>query len=161
MINQLIDIISKEAALFESFLKLLERQKEMLVANDLDGLNEVVQRQREKFIESKLLNKQRENLVAAIKTARDIEGDLTVTRLLKLVDEDQANRLSQLRDIIYSLNEKITTSRNTNAMLLNRSREFIARTMEMLSKIKNPDNTYARTGMAAERGSNIMVDRRI
>jgi len=157
----LIDIISKEAALFESFLELLERQKEMLVANDLDGLNEVVQRQREKFIESKLLNKQRENLVAAIKTARDIEGDLTVTRLLKLVDEDQANRLSQLRDIIYSLNEKITTSRNTNAMLLNRSREFIARTMEMLSKIKNPDNTYARTGMAAERGSNIMVDRRI
>lgn len=157
----MIDIISKEAALFESFLELLERQKEMLVANDLDGLNEVVQRQREKFIESKLLNKQRENLVAAIKTARDIEGDLTVTRLLKLVDEDQANRLSQLRDIIYSLNEKITTSRNTNAMLLNRSREFIARTMEMLSKIKNPDNTYARTGMAAERGSNIMVDRRI
>jgi len=157
----LIDIISKEAALFESFLELLERQKEMLVANDLDGLNEVVQRQREKLIESKLLNKQRENLVATIKTSRDIEGDLTVTRLLKLVDEDQANRLSQLRDIIYSLNEKITDTRNTNAMLLNRSREFIAHTMEMLSKINNPDNTYARTGMSAERGSNIMVDRRI
>lgn len=157
----MIDIISKEAALFESFLELLERQKEMLVANDLDGLNEVVQRQREKLIESKLLNKQRENLVATIKTSRDIEGDLTVTRLLKLVDEDQANRLSQLRDIIYSLNEKITDTRNTNAMLLNRSREFIAHTMEMLSKINNPDNTYARTGMSAERGSNIMVDRRI
>ena len=157
----MIDIISKEAALFESFLELLERQKEMLVANDLDGLNEVVQRQREKFIESKLLNKQRENLVTAIKTSRDIEGDLTVTRLLKLVDEDQANRLSQLRDVIYSLNEKITDTRNTNAMLLNRSREFIAHTMEMLSKINNPDNTYARTGLSAERGSNIMVDRRI
>lgn len=157
----MIDIISREAALFESFLELLERQKEMLVANDLDGLNEVVQRQREKLIESKLLNKQRENLVAAIKTSRDIEGDLTVTRLLKLVDEDQANRLSQLREIIYNLNDKITATRNTNALLLNRSREFIAHTMEMLSKIKNPDNTYARTGRNVERGSNIMVDRRI
>ena len=157
----MIDIISREAALFESFLELLERQKEMLVANDLDGLNEVVQRQREKLIESKLLNKEREKLVAAIKASRDIEGDLTVTRLLKLVDEDQANRLSQLREIIYSLNDKITATRNTNAMLLNRSREFIAHTMEMLSKINNPDNTYARSGMAVERGSNIMVDRRI
>jgi hypothetical protein len=161
MINQLIDIISREAALFESFLELLERQKEMLVANNLDGLNDVVRQQHEKLVESKHLDEQREKLVAAIKKSRAIEGDLTVTRLLKLVDEDQAHRLSQLRDIIYGLNEKITATRNTNAMLLNRSREFIARTMEMLSKIKNPDNTYARTGKVAERGSNIMVDRRI
>jgi hypothetical protein len=161
MINQLIDIISREAALFESFLELLERQKEMLVANNLDGLNDVVRQQHEKLVESKHLDEQREKLVAAIKKSRAIEGDLTVTRLLKLVDEDQAHRLSQLRDIIYGLNEKITATRNTNAMLLNRSREFIAPTIAMLSKIKNPDNTYARTGKVAERGSNIMVDRRI
>lgn len=161
MVNKLIEIISKEAALFESFLELLERQKEMLVANDLKGLNEVVECQREKLIESKLLNKQREELVAAIKASRAIDGDLTVTRLLKLVDENQANRLIQLRDIINSLNEKITDARNANAMLLNHSREFIARTMEMLSKINNPDNIYARNGRNEKQGANIMVDRRI
>ncbi|MDD3732102.1 MAG: flagellar protein FlgN [candidate division Zixibacteria bacterium] len=161
MVNKLIEIISKEAALFESFLELLERQKEMLVANDLKGLNEVVECQREKLIESKLLNKQREELVAAIKASRAIDGDLTVTRLLKLVDENQASRLTQLRDIINSLNEKITDARNANAMLLNHSREFIARTMEMLSKINNPDNIYARDGRNEKQGSNIMVDRRI
>jgi len=161
MINKLIEIISKEAALFESFLDLLEQQKEMLVANNVEGLKEIVQRQHEKLIESRLLNKQREDVIETIKASCAIEGDLTVARLLKLVDEAQANRLTQLRETIYSLNDKITSTRNTNAMLLNRSREFITRTMEMLSKIKNPDNIYARTGLNDKQDTNIMVDRRI
>ncbi|MFZ5979329.1 MAG: flagellar protein FlgN [Candidatus Zixiibacteriota bacterium] len=161
MVNQLIEILSREAALFESFLELLEQQKESLVANDVEGLKEVTEKQREKLVESRLLNRQREQLVAAIKEAQAIEGDLNITRLLELVDRQQADRLTQLRDLIYSLDEKITATRNTNAMLLNRSREFIARTMEMLSKINNPDNIYAKNGVPPQRSGNIMVDRRV
>ena len=161
MVNQLIEILSREAALFESFLELLEQQKELLVANDVEGLKAVTEKQREKLVESKLLNRQREKLVAAIKDAQAIEGDLNISRLLELVDRQQADRLTQLRDLIYGLDEKITATRNTNAMLLNRSREFIARTMEMLSKINNPDNIYAKNGAAPGRSANVMVDRRV
>ena len=161
MVNQLIEIISREAALFESFLLLLEQQKELLVANDVEGLKAITEKQREKLVESKLLNIEREKLVESIKAAQSIEGDLNITRLLSLVDRQQADRLTQLRDLIYSLDDKIMATRNTNAMLLNRSREFIARTMDMISKINNPDNIYAKNGVAPKRGSNVMVDRRI
>ncbi|MBK7141043.1 MAG: flagellar protein FlgN [bacterium] len=160
MINQLIDIISKEAVLFESFLELLQRQKEMLVANDLEGLQQVTERQHEKLTESRILNKQREALVEEIKAARSIDGDLTVSRLLDLVDQNQAERLRQLRELILELNNKINDSRNTNAMLLNQSREFVAKTMAMLSRMNNPEPTYGSKRSETDPARPVAMDRR-
>jgi hypothetical protein len=160
MINQLIDIISREAALFESFLELLQRQKEMLVTNDLDELQQITERQYEKLAESRILNKQREELVAQIKASRAIDGDLTISRLLTLVDQNQAEQLRQLREVILELNEKINSSRNTNALLLNQSREFVAKTMAMLSKMNNPEPTYSRSKSEADPARAVALDRR-
>ncbi len=160
MIDRLIDILGKEAALFESFLELLEQQQKMLVENDVEGLNRVTERQREKLIESRLLNRQREELIEQIKQANAVEGDLNVSRLLEMVDEEHADRLSKLREVILKLNDKITTVRNQNAMLLNRSREYIAKTMEMLSRIHTPEGAYAPTGGTTEPVAHVAVDRR-
>ena len=160
MINRLVNLISREASLFENFLELLNRQKETLVQNDLKALNEVTELQHEKMVESQLLNKERESLIEEIRAANLIEGDVTVSRLLEFADNSQAGRLSQLRETILDLNDRITEARNTNAMLLNQSREFIARTMEMLSKINNPEHTYSRDGAGSRQHANVAVDRR-
>ena len=146
MINKLIEIIGREAELFETFLELLETQKEMLVKNDLEGINRVTESQREKLVESQLLNKQRLQVIEQIKNDRNIEGDLNVTRLLDIVDQEQADRLNKLQNLILSLNNKITESRNQNAMLLNRSREYILKTMEMLSRVNRPETSYTPAG---------------
>ena len=159
-VASLIELISQEAAVFEDFLKLLGRQQEMLVKNDVDGLNKVTALQREKVVESQLLNKKREALISEIKSANAIEGDLNVTRLIELVDEDQGGRLLQLRDIISGLNRKISEVRDQNALLLNRSREYIARTLEMLSNINNPNSNYTPSGAPAKNGAAVAVDRR-
>ena len=63
MINQLIQIISEEAVVFEDFLALLDRQKEILVTNDVDGLNEITEQQRLKLAESQRLNRRRSELM--------------------------------------------------------------------------------------------------
>ena len=160
MIDDLIDIIGEEAALFASFLELLERQQRLLVDNDVEGLNRVTELQREKLVESQLLNRRREELVEQVKQANAIEGDLNVTRLLEMIDQDQAHQLNKLRDLIQSLNDKITTTRNQNVMLLNRSREYIARTMEMLSRIGGPSGQYAACGAPENRAASVAVDRR-
>ena len=160
MVTELIEQISKEAAVFEDFLMLLGRQQEMLVKNDIDGLNRITALQREKVVESQLLNKKRELLISEIKSANAIEGDLNVSRLIELVDEDQGNRLNKLRNIIGGLNTKINEVRNQNAMLLNRSREYILRTLELLSKIYNPNSNYTQNGAPAKSGAAVAVDRR-
>ncbi|MFH2050684.1 MAG: flagellar export chaperone FlgN, partial [bacterium] len=132
MVNRLIEILGREAALFESFLQLLEQQQKALVENDADELNRVTELQREKLIESNILNKQREDILENIRANNAITGDMTVTRLLAMVDQNQADQLSLLRKSIFLLNDKILKTRNQNAMLLNKSRHYIQRMMEML-----------------------------
>jgi len=160
MINQLIQVISDEALIFDEFLQLLDCQKEALVSNDTDRLNEVTRLQQQKLLQSQELNRRREQLIAALKEANAIDGDVTVTRLLEYADEDQSQRLARLRDAILALNDRISEARNTNAMLLNRSREFISRTMNTLSRLHAPSRTYGRSGVPSE-GAAVAVDRRI
>lgn len=160
MIDQLIEIIGREAVLFESFLALLEKQQELLVKNDVNGLNEITDRQREKLVESQLLNQKREELVAAIKREKQVEGDLNVTRLLELVDKNQAEQLKTLRTVINELNGKINEVRNQNAILLNRSRKYIHKTMEMLAKLHQPEDTYSASGATESGYLNVAIDRR-
>lgn len=161
MINDLIDIISREALLFEDFLGLLDQQKEMLLANDTEGLNRITELQQQKFLESQKLNRQREEQIAAVKEANAVDGDLSVTRLLEFADENQAEQLRRLRDVILNLNDRIIEARNTNAILLNQSREFIARTITMLSQLGSSEPAYDRCGVASETHATVAVDRRI
>jgi len=160
MIAKLIDIISKEAALFESFLELLERQKQMLVTNNVDGLNELTALQQEKLSESRALSRRREQLLNRIKQDHTLDGDVTMARLAALADEDQAARLMQLRSVILSLNEKINDARNTNAMLLNQSREFVAKTMSLLARMNSPEPNYTGSGRTDRTTSAVVLDRR-
>jgi flagellar biosynthesis/type III secretory pathway chaperone len=161
MVDHLIDIISREAALLESFFKLLERQKEMLVSNNLAGLNDVTREQQQAVLESQRLNTQREEALAEISCQESFEGDITLTRLTDVIDEYRANQLLGLRELILDLNRQIVDIRNSNAMLINQSREYIGQMMESLSKINCPDYTYSRNHMNSDnRGATVMVDRR-
>ncbi|MBI5265889.1 MAG: flagellar protein FlgN, partial [candidate division Zixibacteria bacterium] len=138
MIDQLIDIIGREAACFESFLHLLTEQKRALVANDIDELNRLTHRQQQLLRESHDLNTQREQVIARIESDRHLSEDLTISRLIAMADSEQAGRLRQLRDLLLNLNDQILEVRNTNAMLINQSRDMIARTMAMLSRPEHP-----------------------
>lgn len=161
MINELIQIIGDEAVLFEKFLGLLDRQKEALVANDTARLEDITRQQQDALTESRALSRRRERAISAIKAANEIEGDVTVTRLLDYADADQSQRLAQLQQTIVGLNDNITDARNTNAMLLNRSREYIARTIAMLGRLSCSEKTYGRTGAAPSGTTNLAVDRRV
>lgn len=161
MVNKLIAVIGREAELFESFLDLLEQQQRMLVKNDLKGLTEVTSQQQEKLIVSQNLNQHRLELVEAIKRDRNLEGDLNVSRLIEIVDREQADRLEMLQKIIMNLTDKINETRNQNAILLNRSREYIVKTVEMLSRINTPDTGYTAKGVNADSRNNLALDRRV
>lgn len=160
MINQLVNIIKREAALFESFLELLAQQQAMIVSNDVEGLGKITALQQEKTLESRRLNLKREQLVEEIRQSNNIEGDLNVTRLLDIVDKTQADQLIMLRNSILDLHEKINSTRDQNAMLLNRSRMYIRKMMEMLSKVGSPQADYGPAAKSPQQCPSVGIDRR-
>lgn len=59
------------------------------------------------------------------------------------------------------LHEQISDVRNQNAMLVNRSREYISRLMNMLSKVNSPAETYSKTGANNQTTHAVGIDRRV
>lgn len=161
MIAKLINILSLEARVFEQFLELLVKQRQALVENDIDVLNQISERQRERLIESQLLNRERETLLEVIKSSGICNDDVSLSHLIEVADSQQAQQLSQLRDAIIELNEQITKARNSNVMLLNSAREFISRTMSMLSTLGHKDQSYAASGLQSTSGTALALDRRV
>ncbi len=160
MIDRLIELIGREAALFESFLELLERQQAKLVASDADGLKQITVDLQEKVMESQVLDRRRRELVEEIRVVNGIEDDLNVTRILEMADQSQAARLTTLREQILGLNEEIGRTRDQNAMLLNRSRDYVMKTMELISRIGGPEGAYTPTGQTDAAAQTLAVDRR-
>jgi flagellar biosynthesis/type III secretory pathway chaperone len=160
VIGKLLDIISREATLFESFLHLLDRQRDCLVRNDTEHLAELTELMREKVIESQLLNDQREQIIRELKAAKAIDGDLTVSRLLEILDAQEAGQLQTLRDTILDLNKRITVTRQQNEMLLDRSRGYIQKTLELLAQLEEPTGVYLPGGTPTTTNASLVVDRR-
>ena len=160
MVNQLIKVIGSEADLFAQFLELLEQQQACLLTNDVEGLNRITSIQQTKLAESRELNRRREDLVESIRRENDIDCDLDVARLLELVDRSQADRLIELRDVIGDLHHRIDLARDRNKELLQRSRQYIRKMMNMLSKISDPKVQDKASGSSHSEIVNLAMDRR-
>lgn len=160
LVLELIEVLEREASLFETFLELLERQQEALVKNDVDTINEITLIQREKTMESTALSRRREELVKELSSDGSVAENLTISRLIATVSSGPAAELARLRDSILGLNAKIDRVRSQNCMLIDNSRKNIMKTMEMLGRIRRPDNGYHKEGQAARTDVNVALDRR-
>jgi len=160
LVLELIEVLNQEASLFETFLELLEQQQQALVQNDIAALNAVTARQHEKTVESRMLAKRREEIVLKLSSDGAIQEDLTISRLIEFVSSGQAAVLSQLRDSILDLNDKIMRVRSQNEMLISRSRDNIMKTMELLGHISAPDGRYQSGGKPSRMSTTIALDRR-
>ena len=160
LVLELIEVLEREASLFETFLELLERQQEALVKNDVDVINDVTLKQREKTMESVALSRRREELVKELSSDGSVADNLTISRLIATVSSGQAVELARLRDNILGLNDKIEKVRSQNGLLIDNSRKNIMKTMEMLGRIRRPENGYHKEGLAAKVDVNVALDRR-
>lgn len=161
LIAQLIMILSREAGVFENFLELLDQQKKALVANDAEALRLSTEQLRDKVAESRLLDRQRQDLLARIKAIESLDDDLTVSRLVELADDQQAGQLRVLRETIADIHNRISDARTTNELLLNQAREYIAYTMKAIAHFHSPEPVYSRSGEADRTATAVAVDRRI
>lgn len=158
---ELIEVLKEEASLFETFLELLEQQQQALVKNDIDELNRITGLQREKAVSSRRLNKRREEVIGKLALDGASGGNITISRLIESVSSGHAIVLGQLRDSILDLNARISKVRDQNEMLINRSRDNIFKTMELLSRIGAPNTNYRNGGKVENMRTNVAMDRRV
>jgi hypothetical protein len=160
LVQELIKVLKKEASLFETFLELLDRQQQVLVKGDMEELNRLTELLREKTICSAILARKREEIIRRLSSETNLAEDLTVSRLIDSVQPGQASVLDQIRETILDLNDKIGRRQTQNKMLINRSRDNIMKTMQLLAQLGKPGDNYHRGGKADSSSNRLTLDRR-
>jgi hypothetical protein len=161
LVMELIGILQKEASLFETFLELLEEQQQAIVQNDLKRLKTNTEIQQQKTFEESSLAARREEIIRELSRLNGNDEDLTISRLIDSVTSGQAARLEQLKQIILELHGKIGRMRSQNQFLINRSRDNITKTLELIQRIKAPEKRYQKEGrIKKDNGVSLALDRR-
>lgn len=161
LLDRLITVIGDEATLFEQFLELLERQQNLLIANDADSIQEVTGRLQIVAMESRRLEEERAGVVEEIRRANNTEDDLTVARICDIADETRSSHLKLLRETVLNLYSRIEETRMRNALLIRQSLEQIQNTVETIGRIPAQKEIYQGRGGLARSYSPIGVDRRV
>ena len=143
-ILQLIKLIGEEVVIFETFVDLLNRQQEALVANDMELLAAVTQEQEQLALKTSQAEKRRTELVRTLshELNRD-SNDINLTELTKLVAEPELNQLRTLQTTLIGLHDQISTIKSRYDFLIRKSMEYINNTLTYLSATGEKEATYA------------------
>jgi len=137
MLNKLINIINRETENFEQFLDLLEKQQRLLDNNDIDELILLTDKQHELMVTSQHLYEERFGLICQLKMEEKYHSDRELKRLTDTIEHTQANRLLVLQELLVKINNDISKTRYENNRLLKKSREYIFKTIKILSNMNN------------------------
>lgn len=148
MLDTLIQLLQAQADCFDRFLTALRAQRQALVQPDHASLLVANEQLSEIVARIHILNRQREETLREAQQLYSLTGDLTLGRLLEIATDDQATKLLRLRDVILEQDLRIAELREGNVMLINQSRELIARTMRSLSEMSAPAANYASSGVS-------------
>lgn len=133
-LRKLLEILSRESGCYSMLLELLQEEHDCIGRNDVDKLNEIVNRQNTVILELKALEEARSSLVKKI--ARDLgisaEG-LSLTALAEHVDEPFSETLISYGNRIDELSRKIQQINANNSYLIDKSISFIVSALRIFA----------------------------
>jgi flagellar biosynthesis/type III secretory pathway chaperone len=147
MISELISVIKNEEGLLQSFLDLLEEQKNLLVKNQISEFEESVRKQEEMIVEIKTLESERIRMVNEIARGMEIEeSEITLTRLVEMSLGKVSEELGSAKRNMSHLVERIRRANQVNDYLIRRSLNVSQKSIDMLIDESLRDVIYESTG---------------
>ena len=149
LIIRLIEIVNAEIRFFHQLLKLLQEEQEAIVADDIEHLEASIQAQQEVARQARELELERIGVVGELSLRLDVEPDnVTLSRLLDVIEDDHGAELARMRDIMRELNEKIRTTNENNAFLIRQSMRYTDRCLDILTGQPGNRGMYGQFGKA-------------
>jgi len=160
LVDNLIILIRDEEDILEQFLNCLTRQKDHIVANQVDLFDETVQEQERLITRIRELEAGRIEVVKSIARVAGTEDDLTIARLIELNLGETSEELRSLKKTLAGLIERVKRANRVNQYLIKRSLSFIQRSIDMFIDEGEPTAVYLPNGSRSPRpASRVIVDR--
>ncbi len=138
-INELIDILTREQAVFRKYLEFLNKQQELLIQNDPDGVRTITERINALAQEAANLESSRRVILAGISMEADTEpARPAISRIMALWDNPCFRDLECLKEAMLGIHQRVNEQKARNEMLIEQSIAMISQTMKFLHEVSNP-----------------------
>ena len=153
LIVKLIEIVNAEIRLFHQLHELLQREQGAIVGDDIEAIEASVEAQQEVAQQARLLEVERVQVVQELSLRLDMEPDnVTLSRLLEVIEGDRGAELGRMRDTMRELNEKIRATNENNAFLVRQSMRYTDRCLDILTGQTAAGGMYGQFGKARKNG---------
>ena len=147
MLEQLLDILSRETELYQAMSTVMNKEKDAAIQSELIALNEAEIEKENILVALGLLEGQRRNLLTRMAdTLGHPARDINLTEISQLVAEPFAGRLKQAKYDLSALLESVQAANQRNKQLFEHSRELLRGSFNLLTELKAPNPIYYRTG---------------
>ncbi|RJP79191.1 MAG: flagellar protein FlgN [Candidatus Zixiibacteriota bacterium] len=160
-IQELIDLIRQEEEVLNRFLALLRRQKEYLLANQIDLFRATVGQQEELMEDIRRLEEQRIAKVRDMAASTGLkEDEITLTHLIEVTLGDVSTELKDLKKNLSQLVERIRRTSRVNELLIKRSLNFIQQSIGWMIDASDITQVYDPTGRTTRQAeTSVMVNK--
>ncbi len=150
-INELMDILEREAKIYEDILKLSQDKTDIIIKGKVKELENITKLEQSLILDMGRLEDLREKTVRDLSTDIDSKSSqLTVTELIKHIDKNQADRLEGYKTNLLGIIEEVKKVNDLNSKLIQNSIDYINFSINILSSVPAADNNYGNTGVTHE-----------
>jgi flagellar biosynthesis/type III secretory pathway chaperone len=152
--------LDEERETYVSLVALAGREERAIVAGDVEELTDVTDRQEQLMELLATLETERMTALTAIAAATGLDADsLTVTMVASLADAEQGAALAETGAELRAQAVALQRANESNAALLQNSRQIVERWIQYLRTIVTGTLTYTAEGSPDEAGGNRVIDR--
>ncbi len=135
-------------------LELLIRERQAVLDNDVECLNEVNSEKITTLEDFRRLDKERMHWMAELAGVFGMEPtqDTTVRQIIEYLDYPYANELDKARSMLKTVLLQVKESNKTNRTLMTHCLQLVDKSVMMIGKLVNPPTVYGEDGSSRARG---------
>jgi len=160
IIEQLLQVCSREIDAFNQLLQTLHQKQRAIVEGEIERLKQHVSQENEIIARTRELEADRLAVTRELARRLSLENlNPRLSEIVEQVEEKYAQRLREQRNLLRSIVEKIQTLNQSNQFLLSYSLQFIDNSLKMLLQSEGP--VYEENGKVRDEPSAKIVDHRV
>lgn len=144
LMENLIDILNKESSEYENLLELSMKKTPVIVAGDLENLQQITDE--EQIVVSRINNLEKQRIENINDIANVLNKDVTTLKLANLIGMLEARpmerqKLAEVHDRLQSAVRRVQMINNQNRELINHALEMVEFDMNLIQSMKAAPET--------------------
>ena len=149
VLKELIDVINEEVRTFHRLLTSLQEEQQVIIEDDLEGIEEIVAEQRQLAAHAHQIEARRVQLVNELALLLDLQSDnVSLSRLVEVLEGPHSEELANMRGQLLELNSQIRATSENNAFLIRQSLRYTDRCLDILTGQQVERRVYGQFGKA-------------